>query len=348
AGASDAQSSPDTLDAGIKLDAEHGANDAGDPQPVWINVPEPDRWKRARPCTEPELSFEPVTDEPFEVPDTPDFKSALTKQDFIDIWGSPLPISYGVFVDSEFGAGPGMQTDVFANPGDNITFRIHLSQPKWDEHFLITPMLDYQPVEATFQRYTSDRQELVETVTDTGYDFETIDRFDVVDMTIPEEAFAPGQTQEVAIAVRSADFPFALNFYYRFSVHYGGFDPPKTRPCFAAPLGELWNTAQFEQSENDEFDETITVSHAGGATVGIFTNPTPKDYNVTPPGIGHPRPVSPGETVEIFSTIFRQSREVGPSPLFLQPTIDGRPVGEGWWRGLNGPAPRAAFRYVDA
>merc|ERR1711974_258501 len=120
---------------------------------------------------------------------------------FIEIWGSPLPVSYGIAAGSEYGTRDEKQQDIFAEVGDDVTFHVHISQPESDDHFLITPMLDYEPVEVTFRRFTSDRSELVEELADTGYDFSTIDRFDPIDVTVPADSFEPGHTHEVVIAV---------------------------------------------------------------------------------------------------------------------------------------------------
>lgn len=325
-----------TFDSGeVELDSGNTSSTDQDMGLAMISPPNPERWLAERPCAEPGRTVETVSDGPFEVPTTPEFTTQRTRGYYEQTLGRPLPTGIQIQADSKYGVENGIQYDIFVNPGDDLVFRMHFLQPKFDDRYIVTPMLDYEPVEVTFQRYSSDREQLLEEITDTGYLFETVDRLDPVDMTIPASAFTPGRMHEVAVAMRGVvSTGESVGATYRFPVFYGGFEPPsEPLPCVPAPLGE----------ERDTFDARIQFSHKGWDVASIFTVPT-----LEIDAHKQIREVRPGETVRFFASVFRDSREYGPIPVMFQPTLNGRPVEEPWWRSRNGPAALEAVFYVDS
>lgn len=305
--------------------------DAADAEVVLISPPNPEAWLEEAPCTGNGEYVERLTDEPFEVPTVERFKSALNRDDIRRLFGNSLPTTvFGVAASHLYGAtGDRPPYDLYVEPGEDLVLSIFVGEQRFDDTYIVTPMLDYQPVEATFQHYSADRENLTNEVQDTGYFFKSEEGFDPIDMTIDADAFTTGRMHEVALAVRGINGGYS----YRLQVFYGGYEPPpEPLPCVPEPLEEEWT----------EFDIPIRSSHMGADVVTIFTVPT------TATADRRVHEVAPGETVRIFSTLFRRSTEFGPNAVVLQPTLNGRPVGESWWRSRNGPGPYKDHEHVDA
>lgn len=317
--ATDSATADGDTDGASAVDA---ATDAG--ESFWVSPDDISLWMQDRSCDGPGRTVEQVWDGPFEMPDTAHRSLRITRTEIEEMFGSPLPPSKNAFVDTSLtDVVDDLQYDIFVEPGDDLVFYTYLTStygPDIENHYMVTPMLDYESVEVDFTRFSDDRTEIIDATTDTGIAFESTGVLDIIDIRIPAAHFTPGRMHEVAIAIRGEAVQLhKQGITVRFQVWYGGVEPPSDPlPCVVPEL-------------DDEITDFERAIFNGGATVArIFTIPNPRMDN------DFIRDARPGETVRIYSSIYAFL----PNPerafeVMFWPTLDGRPIGEPWWRSYR-------------
>lgn len=322
----------------VAVPADAGDSDAdldsfrdGGNEVNWSSPEDLDLWTAARPCSAPTTNVETVSTSPFEVPPGGEFEAAWTRERILSEGAEGFDQWSRIFFDSKYGTlGDRQPFDIFVEPGEDVVLHVHLFDSSRDQDYVMSTFLDYEPVSSNFKQVTGDRKDVIkESVGTTGFIAHVDRRLVLTDVTIPAEEFTPGRTHELVFAFVGSSRGAQTS---RYQVHYGGYGPPPDPlECVVSPLG----------TERSIF-EGIMYGLSGPRVATIFNVPHPTGVTYLE------RTVSTGETVRIYSSIFRKFNHIGPTQIFLQPTLNGKPVGDPIWRSRNGPSDLRRIETIDS
>lgn len=291
---------------------------------------EPSRWDQPNGC-DGDVTF-PDDDTPFEMPNRPpDWSHNLTRQDIED----RMPLQgFIVAPNPELEPGEGVPFSLYAERGTDVrihTYTINNYESDVLESFRLNMsiMVDYEPVEATYERWDPARQEKLFEMSRTGINYPIEFDFEIIDVTIPGDVFNEDRMYEISLNVESNTIERRPNgLSRRFALYHGGYDRPG-RPC-------------AEPSLNDDLvDIELQFLSRISDDVGIlfFEGIDHRDQ------VRKVIDVAPGETLRLFLSVLRKSDV--PRPTVLIPALNGEPIAEPWWVTQGGGV-ESRYGHVDA
>lgn len=330
-------------DAGVSQesdpqDASNRPNEDSGSQAKWLVAESTSPWTKERRCSG-RVAIPPPSVESFQVPDLPKPPPAKRTIDDLaeELDGNIPPKLNGLVVDPKHEPGPFWLYDVYVEPGEPLTVEVYLttdldsSTGSTPFRATLTFMLDNEPVELNYKRWSADRTTLIEEVNASGFAFEPHEFLSIVDVTIPAEELEAGKMHELAFTLHNGQVDGGYHLSTRrIPIFNGGYEPAVTElPCAIPPIQEP--TTEFERE---------LIKQRGFAVVLLFTNPAP-DARIV-------QKASPGETVRIFYSVLAISQIAGPHNVAITPTLDGVPVGETQWVQHSGPGAKLDRSAVDA
>jgi hypothetical protein len=316
----------DTTEISDARDTSPNTNDGGDAEDADITR-EPvefdaSLWQQENPCTG-EVSF-PEEHEPYSVPTRPQPSQApvITRDDLIDELGFFPNRAISVRPGKAVRPGDGRSFDLYAQPGTDVPIHIYsindADEPEDFEPYSlnVTVMVDYAPVEATYERWSPDRtQKLLET-TATGINVDLESDFEILDVTIPAAVFAERRMYEISVSYNLTTYDGRSNGESRrFALFNGGYDRP-SRPCAEPKIDVPWSDWEKTLYNRGTVDDLGPLFYEG------ITSELDIQSLVD---------VEPGETRRMFFSVLQTSSQAGGKPTVLVPLFDGEPMGPVWW-----------------
>ncbi len=230
-----------------------------------------------------------------------------------------------VVADPALQQGKVFAYDFFSPGGRDVTLHYYpyvttrTAEQLSKERMNLTVLVDYEPVEATWTRWSDDRSTALDTALGTGISFGPPRQFELIEVTIPAEAFPQRRAYEISLGMLSVSSLLVdRHSAWRMRLYNGGYEVP-SRPCANEPL-------DIEERTEIEF------ALQNGARELLLFPETIEDFWTTH---GRPLEVKPGETIRFYASGFRDGK--GPSAAVAVPTANGIPIGSPkWWR--HGPA----------
>lgn len=255
----------------------------------------------------------------FEMPDRPPERDYQITREVIVERNGGLPLQgYIVASAANLQPGEGRSFSLFAEPGTDAVFyvyAINAYEASVLESFRlnVVAMVDYEPVEATYQRWDPQREQLISEKTRKGVNFPIDSDVEIVDVTIPGDVFDEERMYEISLNMASNTIERRPNgLSRRFVLYNGGYTRP-SRPCVEPRLDDEISDFEFELRGRISDDLGILFFE------GIEHRDQLRDVIE----------VDPGETKRLFLTVIRATSV--PRPTVLVPLLDGRPIAEPWW-----------------
>ncbi len=210
--------------------------------------------------------------------------------------------------------------DFFSPGGRDVTLHYYpyvttrTAEELSKERMNLTILVDYEPVEATWTRWNDDRSAALDSAVATGFSFGPPREFELIEVTIPADAFPEHRAYEISLGMLSVSSLLVdRHTAWRMRLYNGGYDVPP-RPCANQPLGV------------DERTEIEFALQNGARELLLFPEII-EDFWTTH---GRPLQVEPGETIRFYATGLRDGK--GASAAVAVPTVNGIPIGSPrWW-----------------
>jgi hypothetical protein len=256
----------------------------------------------------------------------------LTRQEVIrDFSGLPLQ---GLSIRPAEGlhAGPGKAYDLYTDPGTDVTLHVYVINdytPEELESFrlMLTTMVDYESVEARYERWNPERTERWLDTNATGINVPIRSDVEIIDVTIPGEVFAEERMYEIALSFETTTTeraPFGES--QRFALYNGGYNRPK-HPCAEPRLDDVMTP----------IEERLRTRIAGDIGILFFEGIESRE------DLRRTIPVEPGATKEFYLSVFRESVQYEAKPTVMIPLMNGQPIGPTWWVTQGGD-PEGTYR----
>jgi hypothetical protein len=304
----DADASPSDADASGDGDAS-GAEDA---QPLEFDA---SLWMQPNPC-QGETSF-PEDNAEFFIPDrAPGYAPKLTRQELIaDMGGMPLQAT-SLRVGRHLEPGDQRAFELFANPDTDVTLYLYAVNNYEDLSSFrlnVVVMVDYEPVEASYVRWSPDRTQKLMEVETTGLNFPITSDVEIVDITIPGSVFPEERMYEVSLSMETSTIERRpVGRSQRFALFNGGYNRP-SRPCVEPRLGE--RSTSIERQVEPRISDDVAALFFDGIIEGA--------------DVDQLNDVRPGETRRMYLSVIRSDAD--SKPTVLVPLLDGKPLDEKWW-----------------
>ncbi|MFP4597484.1 MAG: hypothetical protein ACLFVJ_04480 [Persicimonas sp.] len=329
----DGNAGDETADADQDSDsdeAETGDVRQADPDPLEFDEA---LWHQPNPC-EGEVTYDDP-DKNFEMPERPpDTDPVHDRDEVVSRLGSLPRQGFSIRPSATLEPGGGRSFQLFSEPGTDLTFHVYVIN-NYDDlssfRINLLMMVDYEPVEATYERWAPDRDNQLWERRATGVNFPVEYDVEIIDVTIPAEVFDEQRMYELAISVRSTTIERRpTSDVRRYALYNGGYQRP-SRPCVEPRLDQP--VTDFEKYLGSRIGSTLGLLFFEGIT---GRNDLREEIIV-----------EPGETRSIYLSAQRSAVQGGPRPTVMVPLMDGEPVGEPWWinQGDDSGTPAA---YIDA
>lgn len=274
-------------------------------------------WHLPNPC-EGKVTF-PEDNSPFEMPDRPpEHDHYFTKQGIIETYGE-LPLQGFIVAPApNLQPGEGRTFSMFSEPGTDATFYVYvINNYNTDvlESFRLnmTAMVDYEPVEASYERWDPSREHILFDKTKPGINYPIESDVEIIDVTIPGDVFDEERMYEISLNMESTTIERrSVGLSRRFALYNGGYNRPN-RPCVEPRLDEELLEIEFELFGRISDDVGIL----------FFEGIEHRDQ------LREVIDVAPNETKRLFLTILRATSV--PRPTVLVPLMAGEPVADPWW-----------------
>lgn len=314
-------------------DGSSGAGEAGEEDAGW----------RTESRCEGSQSY-PEPDEEFEKPDRSRDIDPPSDKVLEERYGGEYPkAALSLYPDSHLEPGPGRPFDLYAEPGEDVTFEVGVVvnpytdrfEPSFENRYLMFSLLvDYEPVEFSYRILGGEGEVRAEGEA-TGRKIPLEDHVTVLEVTIPGEEFADRERRWFELGMMSVFQTKELGndfaSFSRFALYYGGKKRP-THECFEPSLEEEMNEVEkFFGSE--EFDSIFLGISEYLLFPEAWMDDARKGDTESIPVYPDGYEVRPGEEVTFhFSAIsWLQDGPRKTKRTIARPFIDGRPVGDGKW-----------------
>ncbi|MEC9400195.1 MAG: hypothetical protein VX475_21395, partial [Myxococcota bacterium] len=191
---------------------------------------------------------------------------------------------------------------------------------------ILTVLVDYKPVEATYN-YSQDRWDnLLFSKAATGTRFPIDTQFSMMEVILPASLFTEERMYEIAIGQTTVQYGASNGGVYR-KVHLLNRSTKQLgHPCHEEPLYEPANTIEYGLiSEN--------------ISTGVLLFPT---YYPALSEVAFEQllPAEPGQKVQVnLSLVSKYNVEDRARPVFLKPLLDGKPLEQEWRVSLSPKGP---------
>ena len=296
---------------------------------------DPGLWSEGNPC-EGVVNHEDVDSE-FSLPDNPpDDDPKQTRDRVIQRLGGVPRQGNAVTVDPALQPADRRPYQLYATPGTDVSIYLAVFN-NFDDlssfRLNVTTMIDYEPVEATYERWSPDRSEKLFEKTTTGINYDITSDVELVDITIPGSAFPEERMYEISLNYEVMSIPTNTHgSARRFALFNGGFERPDS-PCAESPLDEPATSFEAE------------VVHSVGPQLAMLFHEGIRQRD----DINHLIPVEPGATRQLYLSVLHISAPLEePAPTALVPVMNGKPIGELWWVSTGGPRSDQETWQIDA
>jgi len=272
-------------------------------------------WERGdRPCTSDIETA--VLDAEFFLPEPSDRRfGPMTAAEFLETLGVGPAFGLGAAVVNASNRplpliGDGTPFHAFVQDGEDVVVSFYSGHESriWDfreEPFygLMTVMLNYEPVQARYTRWSPDRSEVMEEHTGAGFTYVAEHPLEIVEVRIPASEFSRG-TQELGIFSHVAPANTAIvGFYRRFHVHKNAITPMEF-PCFEPPLGANPNALERKLFEfrDQVFSSVVLIPEKMLNREALFETHKPIE-------------AAPGERITVFASAPRSGGLPGDTYL---------------------------------
>jgi hypothetical protein len=333
AAVSDASDTRDDTPSDV-ADGSGEVHDSSDRPDTSNALYDPALWMRDNSCTG-ETTF-PSDFGEFENPPPPDdYTPTKTYDDWIASRGE-LPLQgFSFGVDPKLMPRDQRPFELFAEPGTDIQLFITHVNNYTDEELesfrhTTTVLVDYEPVEATYQRWSPNRETMVDEVVSTGFHFDVTEKVEIIEITIPASAFPESRTYEIALASETTTtVRRSVGKNFRFALFNGGCDRP-TRPCHEPALSD----------EATEFEQRLFRRISDDVASIFFEGISNRDE------LRSTIDVQPGETRRIFVSLYSNGFE--EREMVLRPLLNGKPLDHTWWVTHGNRTGEGQSKYIDA
>jgi len=272
-------------------------------------------WERGgKPCTRDIETA--VLDSEFFLPEPSDSRfGPMTAEEFLGQFGvNPIFGLGAAIVDAMNRSLPlakdGIPFHAFIQDGEDVRINLYSGNEtrRWDFreepfHGLVTVMVDYEPVEATYTRWNPERTEVIEEHTGPAFTYTTQHPLELIDIRIPASAFSRG-TKELALFSQVAPANTATEgFYRRLHVHKDEIAQMEF-PCLEPPLGDDPNALERELFKRGDqvFSSVVLVPEKMLNQQALFRTRKPSDAR-------------PGERINLLASAPRSGAR--PDTMYL-------------------------------
>ena len=243
----------------------------------------------------------------FEIPDLPASGGPFTAEELKEKLGGLPNYAVGFKLPADLTTNED-QTDVYAQPGDDITLHfaaVHNRDTSFEGATLeLTALLNYQPVEATYKMYNGDRSKILAEKKDIGAEFPVEGTLEIVEITIPASAFDRKGRYDIGFMYSLDGIDFADGSRL-VRVYYGG----QTRPDH-----QCARRGKINKMNEDELEIVQQYFSSGFIYPGAnYSESSPLEEIA----------VSPGEKVAIDYSLFPWTNDAKTAAVV--PIVDGKP-----------------------
>lgn len=293
---------------------------------------DPELW-RTRECFGVE-TLEPVSDKPFEMPERTNPDPTLTEEEVLE----QAPAAHGARMAAARALQPGSNYvyDLFSPGGREVQLYFYSYTDRTDhelsfEQTNMTVLVNYRPVQAEWTRWNAGRTERLLQATGTGVDFAPPKQVELIDITIPREAFPTEGVYDISFGMHSASSTLSpQTITWRLALYNGGYDR-RTRPCTPPPI----------ESDYQPIETALLGAALGGHALLIF----PENIGWYSQARGEPIRAAGGTTLTFYASAYRLGGH--PRVTVAQPTVNGVPTGEPHWYQQGGPTATHRFKWID-
>lgn len=192
-------------------------------------------------------------------PSHPDLGANLTASGIRDDFGGSLPETAGAFGFPREHQPLSTHNVGFAEFGDDVTVRIATIHPRenyGDSTMFFTALLNYKPTQSTYRHYNGERTKVLKRRTDDHLWIPVDGPIELVDITIPAEAFDRRGRYDLAIGWGDRGPLSYTDRWDSVHIYYGGCSPPDHQ---CAERGDLHETTEVEQRIRDKYWVTAHV-----------------------------------------------------------------------------------------
>ena len=174
-----------------------------------------------------------------------------TRRDYLERYHGSLPeTAYSI------GADPSLAPDayaeqLFADSDQDVTYyiaTIHPRQNYGDSHLEYVLLLNYRPVEATWEHMNSTRTSVLDTQNGSSASIPVDDDIELLTVTIPAERFARDGMYDVTIGWSMIGDIDYSSTWKKSQVYHGGYTKPD-HPCMRRQKLHKWDEAEWRISK---------------------------------------------------------------------------------------------------
>lgn len=320
-------------DASLAQDAESVEDAPADPSNgdvEYFPAFDPELWGY-RPCGGT-FAIHPVTNDPFSMPARePGPNPVQTASEVLRSAPSANEV-YRLLAAQKLEPGSELVYDLFSPRSEDVHLYLYATTDRSAEELakeraILTVMVDYQPADAIWERWSDDHQTVLAGAEGPAFSFPAPRRVEIIELKIPSSNFPDARAYEISLGMEITSTALGPKSHSRRLVLYNGGYEIKQRPCARAALFE----------EATDIERWLFGLSLG--PVMLFTDLTGPDDDhktiTTVPG---------GSTIRIYATAFRMA--TSPRVTALQPTVNGEPLGEPIWLTIGG-ANTQSYPFVD-
>ncbi|QDG51974.1 hypothetical protein FIV42_14870 [Persicimonas caeni] len=276
-------------------------------------------WQQENPCSG-EVTF-PADDEEFSLPTdaVTQQRPKITRQEFIDELGFTPGMALSIRPGEAVYPNGVRAYNLYGEPGTDVPIHVYSFNDADDfspYRLSVTVMVDYAPVEATYERWNPNRSQKLMETTATGVNFGLESDFEILDVTIPAEVFTERRMYEISVSynITSAD-GVRGGESRRYALFNGGYSRP-WRPCAEPRLGV----------PRSDWEELLYIRGTSSDLGPLFFEGITSELDTQ-----EIIEVEPGETRRMFFSVLRTADPPEGKPTVLVPMLDAEPLGPVWW-----------------